>query len=143
MVISPDLKLCSSSLKSPESISKHLPDVTLNGLTGLTLVWQKRVRAVFTTSVEMLSFPILQLSSPQLVFQQLIQLQQQQQQQLLRAHRPALSSPALSPGHSSLHLFPKVIYQKKFLQINSFILCILCVLSHHFEIEGTAGALYN
>lgn len=44
MVISPDLKLRSSSLKSPESISKHLPDVTLNGLTGLTLVWQKRVR---------------------------------------------------------------------------------------------------
>lgn len=114
MVISPDLKLRSSSLKSPESISKHLPDVTLNGLTGLTLVWQKRVRAVFTTSVEMLSFPILQLSSPQLVFQQLIQLQQrQQQQQLLRAHRPALSSPALSPGHSSLHLFPKVIHKKK------------------------------
>lgn len=114
MVISPDLKLCFSNLKSPESISKHLPDVTLNGLTGLTLVWQKRVRAVFTTSVEMLSFPILQLSSPQLVFQQLIQLQQQQQQQLLRAHRPALSSPALSPGHSSLHLFPKLYIKKSF-----------------------------
>lgn len=139
MVISPDLKLCFSKLKSPESISKHLPALTLNGLTGLTVVRQKRVRAAFTTSVEMLSFPVLQLSSPQLVFQQLIQLQQQQQQQLLRAHRPALSSPALSPGYSSLHLFPQLYIKKKFLQINSFILCILCVLSHYFEIEGTAG----
>lgn len=114
MVISPDLKLRSSSLKSPESISKHLPDVTLNGLTGLTLVWQKRVRAVFTTSVEMLSFPILQLSSPQLVFQQLIQLQQQQQQQLLRAHRPALSSPALSPGHSFTSISKSYTLKKSF-----------------------------
>lgn len=127
MVISPDLKLCFSNLKSPESISKHLPDVTLNGLTGLTLVWQKRVRAVFTTSVEMLSFPILQLSSPQLVFQQLIQLQQQQQQQLLRAHRPALSSPALSPGHSSLHLFPEVIHLKKSFFKSTLSFCVYYV----------------
>ncbi|XP_030588347.1 forkhead box protein P2-like [Archocentrus centrarchus] len=40
---------------------------------------------------------IKELPSQQLVFQQLIQLQQQQQQ-LLRAQRPAPSSPALSPA---------------------------------------------
>ncbi|XP_034734644.1 forkhead box protein P2-like [Etheostoma cragini] len=41
---------------------------------------------------------VKELSAQQLVFQQLLQLQQQQQQ-LLRVQRPILSSPAPSPGH--------------------------------------------
>ncbi|XP_070829292.1 forkhead box protein P2-like [Chaetodon trifascialis] len=41
---------------------------------------------------------VKELPAQQLVFQQLLQLQQQQQQQLLRAQRPVLPSPALSPG---------------------------------------------
>ncbi|CAJ1056233.1 forkhead box protein P2-like [Xyrichtys novacula] len=44
---------------------------------------------------------IRELPAQQLVFQQLLQLQQQQQQ-LLRAQRPALSSPALSPEMQQL-----------------------------------------
>lgn len=41
---------------------------------------------------------ILQLPAQQLVFQQLLRLQQQQQQ-LLRLQRPRLPPPALAPGH--------------------------------------------
>ncbi len=55
-----------------------------------------------------ISLPILQLPAQHLVFQQLLQLQQQQQQ-LLRLQRPVLSSPALSPGHSSLHFYFEVL----------------------------------
>ncbi|XP_047451832.1 forkhead box protein P2-like [Mugil cephalus] len=44
---------------------------------------------------------IKELPAQQLIFQQLLQLQQQQQQQLARTQRPAMSSPTLSPGHSS------------------------------------------
>ncbi|XP_072241353.1 forkhead box protein P2-like [Leuresthes tenuis] len=44
----------------------------------------------------------------QLMLQQLLHLQQQQQQQLLWAQKPTPSSPALPPGHSSLHLTPRI-----------------------------------